>query len=281
MSISIDGAIRTKLVKSPLLCPVFFYGRCGSTWLVKLLNSSRQVVAMGELFHPAAPALHLTGRDYHEVATLVLSQPELLRERLKRPAAFYNYLRNVVAIKWPDAEIFAFKISTTQEREVRTGLMHCSTYKPLLLNRRNVLAMYASFEIAKQSGIWHLTSEQNEATDDGIQYLGDKRNAGTAKVTFDEARFRSFVARVEADYRCARETMHAAGANFLEIWYEDLVSGQALPQIEDHLGIQWDMPRGRSGLVKLGSAQPLDHFQNPDDVRAYLQRIGKNAWADG
>lgn len=265
----------------PRLCPIFFFGRVGSTLMIRLMNSHPQIVALGELFNPDGTALHLTGSEYQIIGSSLTNNPEINNIRLTEPRRFIGWIHQVVKDKLPDKKILAFKISFNQEAVIDSGLLRCENCKIILLNRRNLLAMHASFEKAKKSGVWHITRKQEEARD-GIVFLKihDNEDQEMVRIFFDPEQFSAFKRIVEEKYANAKRILLDSGYKYCEIDYEDLVSGQAYGDLLEFLELNGNFSLEDIGLIKMSRDRLLDEFNNQDDVIKYLQDIDRVAWCE-
>lgn len=265
----------------PCLCPIFFFGRVGSTLMIRLMNSHPQIVALGELFNPDGTALHLTGSEYRIIGSTLTNNPDMNQIRLTEPRRFIGWIRQAVKEKLPEKKILAFKISFNQEAAIDSGLLKCGNCKIIILNRRNLLAMHASFEKAKQSGVWHLTNREEEARDGiALKKNNEDEDQKEIRILFDHTQFSNFKRIVEEKYSSAKRTVLDSGYKYCEIDYEDLVSGQAYGVLLDFLELKGNFSMEDIGLVKMSRGALLDEFINQDDVIKYLQDIDRVAWCN-
>lgn len=261
----------------PSLCAVYFFGRVGSTLLIRTLNSHPAILGLGELFHPNGPSLHLTGHDFTVVGR-ELSRNALLRElRVSNPREFLNVLSCSVKDQLPAKRLVALKISFAQEDAAKTGLLQDPACKKILLRRRNLLATFASFETARSSGVWHLSTRRDEACD-GVQYQGSTSQNLSPQIIFNAEKFTAFCERVEEQYARVHSRLESARSLYIEIFYEDLLKAATLRKIADFLRVENLFTTEQTGLVKLGKSIPIDSFSNPEDVAAHLRKIGKPEW---
>lgn len=269
----------TQSAGASTLCAIVFYGRVGSTLLVRTLNSHPLVLGLGEMFHPNGTSLHLTGSDYNVIATILAKDPELRGLRLAKPKAFLELLRIKIRKYLPEKHIVVFKVSFAQEEATGTGLLLDTECKKILLNRDNVLAMFASFEVARTSNIWHVSSLREESVD-GIQFMDDVRPGQQTPIQFDSTAFDAFLAKVQKEYAAVRMEMRRSAQPYLEIRYEDLRRKDTLSRVAEFLKLPGELDPEMTGLVKLGKKRPLDNFANPDAVLKHMRRIGKSEWCE-
>ena len=182
---------------------IFSLSRCGSTTLMRSLNSHSSIRCALEPFNNAAPG--------HQTNYL-----ERVRDEASLDAALEDIWRTYNGIKhvwhplgWPFAE----------NSDFNRLLMLRPGQRVLFLNRRNNLQRLVSAEISMQSGVW--------AT------LDDASRNRLLETEFKPLDIAKIKARLELDRRAVsqhRQRMVDSGIDFMELWYEDLFNPASRPE---------------------------------------------------
>lgn len=227
--------------------------RSGSGWLVDLLNSHPEIVAHAELFHVerrTAPEYGARDLPYFEA-----SLDRGRRVRLLRQVA---YLAKLYARR-PDARAVGFKLTYVQANANRALLPHLSLRRVRVVHlvRANLLAATISWQVARESGIYHAR-------------MGEPAHGHT--VLLDPARLRSELEGRELAIARARRRLERLHIPTLEIAYEELVGRQevTLSGVLSFLGLEPQVHRLDSALVRTHIASALDQLENGEEVRASL-----------
>ena len=133
--------------------------------------------------------------------------------------------------------------------------------KMVFLERDNILAIYRSATFAREKGLSHVRDGSNTARTD--------------KVAYDHARFQRFHQRISDFYARRKALAEKFGPETMTIKYADLARDKTtvVNQVRAFLGL----PRQdsiSSDLQKRQSANPIDGFSNPDEVRTGIARLG-------
>ena len=90
---------------------ILFYGRVGSTYLCKLMNTSARVVNFGELFNPGGIAYTISGDALQAMLRVTKAYGRARLEELRQsdPAAFLDVFRELASEAFPQAGWLGFK----------------------------------------------------------------------------------------------------------------------------------------------------------------------------
>lgn len=139
----------------------------------------------------------------------------------------------------------------------------------ILLDRSNRLASFSSGLIGSKTNVWWVKSDDKTA--------GPAADT-PARVPFDAEEFERFRLRLDSFYANFSSRI-ADPERLFELDYEDLLK----PERQTAL-VAFLEGRPTSGLsadiVKQNSALPLDRFENPDEVRAHLEKISRSHWVE-
>ena len=160
---------------------------------------------------------------------------------------------------------WGFKLMNNQLHKVRVHLLARTGCRPIVLRRRNVLAVYASSEIARLTG-------------QGSARAGDPIRRVQAR--FDREAFLAHHARYEAGYRKVAEALEANGRAALALDYAALSGPQGTDEhrrIADFLGVRPAAMTART--ARRNPTDILSRFTNPEDARHCIAQIGHPEWA--
>lgn len=207
---------------------ILAHGRSGSNWLVDLLNSHPACHCHGELFLP----------DF------VARRP---------PEDALVYLERRMSAGRPGKTHIGFKHLPTFDPRVTRQVVEDPRYRIVILTRRDRLAQYASQAIAEQTNRW--SKREGEAVE------------SQPRVRFAVRDFIDFCESSERWFGPERRQLRRLGRPALEITYEALEAGRALPQVLAHLGLA-PVAALHSSHRRINSADTYARFTNPR--RAHL-----------
>lgn len=228
--------------------------RSGSTLLYGLLDSHPELLCHYELFHPNEIALSL--RFAERIADT--------SARAAGPLAFLDDLLGRYAYAYPQARALGFKVllSPLQIETALTPVATCRSIRKIVLDRRNRLAAYASVWTAMNTGLWQ--SQQ------------PRPQAGRL-LHFDEAHFTAYVEG--ADSAMARVSALLGEQDPLVLDYTDVVG----PCLDERVltFLEVSPAQLETSWVKTGPSCPLDAFDNPERVVAFVRASGRDEWLRG
>jgi len=228
--------------------------RSGSGYLYTMLNNHPDLIVHGELFKPKNIGA-LSGK---------LKKAKGLRlqwlNKSFRDGQPMEFLERVMTYD-PDAAYTGFKIFFSQEKEVLKHVIASGDYKKIVLLRENMLAAYSSAMTARTTGQGKVKKGETP-----------KR----VKIIFDANDFRRFENRRNKRISNGYRLLEKHGSPFLEVKYTELLSGQGFEKIFNFLEIP--VMSLESEVVKRNPSRIIDRFDNPDQVIAYMEKIGREDW---
>lgn len=236
--------------------------RSGSTMLVRALDSCPEIECFGELFARFTQGRtfqidHSSRRRARFVAIDAdFMAPDGAVRYAARKDRWRDLLDGLAASAQPGVRLFGFKLMFGQATEIVAAMARDPAWRVVVLRRDNLLAMYASLL---------------------VHHLPDGAPQGVA-VPFDAAEFDAFAARVNHAFDDFRGRLESAGKTPVEVRYAELLARRGAERVCAELGVTPDR-RLRIRTERLGSADILSRFANPDAARAHLERIGKPGWA--
>lgn len=215
--------------------------RTGSNLLEERLNAYPGLVCHGEVFNP-----QFIG---HAGETELFGMG--LRAREADPIAFLGTMRDAT-----DGRA-GFRLFPGHDPRV---LDHCladaSCAKVILA--RNPVDSYVSLKIARETGQW---------------WLGDAKNARTAKVRFDAGEFETHLARLQAFYGGIRRALQTTGQTAFHVHYDDLGEDAVLDGLAAFLGATGAADRS-AVKARVQNPEPLsEKVLNFDEIPAALARL--------
>lgn len=208
---------------------ILAHGRSGSNWLVDLLNSHPACHCHGEIFLPAFVA----------------------RRPPEDPLA---YLEQLMSAGKPGKTHIGFKHLPTFDHRVTRQVVADPRYRVVILTRRDRLAQYASQVIAERTDRW--MQQEGEASE------------SQPRVRFAVRDFIDFCESSERWFRPERQQLRRLGRPALEITYEALEAGEALPRVLAHLGLA-PAAALHSSHRRINSADTYARFTNPGRARLF------------
>lgn len=237
-------------MKKPNRFCILSLHRSGTSLLVGSLNAHPQIVCHGEIFHKK-PENHvrMEWRSQHEIG---------MRET---DAVAFSY--SILDETDPDMTV-GFKMWRGQQKEACDAMLQDPSIFKIVLERTNILARYASANLAMQTGIWNRMHRPSE--NETRPNLGDK-------VEFKEDEFFKFVERHRETFAAYRD----AKGPTLYITYEDLVKKG--PSSVLNL-LEVDIVPLPVTKQKLYSRQILGRFEAPyrAKIKKALEQVGHPEW---
>jgi LPS sulfotransferase NodH len=238
----------------PIRFVIIAQQRTGSNMLVSALDSHPGVRCLGELFR--------MGKKPDRGVGLAISMlDEIYQDESYQVDHWRDYLDAVVETAGPVAAV-GFKIMLNQNRNVMQSLVEDPGYRKIFLNRENVLAVYSSHKIAKETG-------QGAA--------GLAMQVKKARVAFDPEEFEKFSARYLRHYHEAEQVLNDSGQDFYKTTYSYITTPQGIDAVLGYIGV--DCKQGWNvGTQKRNSPVLTERFNNPQVVRDYMSGMGRLDW---
>jgi LPS sulfotransferase NodH len=234
--------------------------RSGSNMLRSLLNAHPEVTCFGELMRRTPRKMRNQG--YRGALRALEHVDEKFRTDSVRFSHPRTFIDEVMA-KLVTTPVAGFKLMLNQHPQFMSELIGDPTYAKILLYRANHLASYSSEKIAR-------------ATGQGALRTG--MDVKRAKVRFRKGEFRRFLKTRAQQFEDVREQLAAAGGNYLEIEYLELVEGNGVSQVLEFLGAD-PAHDVKPKTVRRNPSNLLERFDNPDDVLKELAAMGAERWA--
>jgi len=230
--------------------------------LTTVLDDHPQIACFGELMRRTPGWMREQG---YRGALRVLEQVEQRfqddRERFANP---YEFVERVYSLKWAAGKpIVGFKLHVDQHPEFLHQLIADPEYALVILQRDNILAQYSSWLIAEKTG-------------QGNARKGD--HVKSATVRFGPTQFEGYVKRMQQHFGTVREAVEKAGKTPFEIGYAELNSNQRIGQLIEFLGADASMVP-EAGTEKRNSSDILARFDNPEDTRQAIEKMGRPDWS--
>jgi hypothetical protein len=179
-----------------------------------------------------------------------------LDRRLAAPEEFISALERAT-----DADVVGVKHHFSGPNEVTLKLL-ADRGRKIVLTRSNFLASYSSQKLVVVTG-------------QGIAQQGDSLRAGVC--FFDAAEFEIYRRRRERVYQRWLTEIDESQAPSLVIDYGAARTEAGVAAVLDFLGVA--AAHGSWPTLKRHGDQILDRFENPDQVFAHLESIGRAEWA--
>jgi hypothetical protein len=226
--------------------------RTGSTLLTQLLDNQNDVLCNGAIFEPGRLPIR-----WAKGAAIVA---ELLDLRGKDPQA---YLARVFAEN-QDRESVGFKICPGHNDMMLDKVLLNRGIGKLVLLRQNVLAVYSSAQIARQSG----------ARRSAVAGASESK----PPVEFDPNKFLRFWQRYAAYYRAVFERLNADRQNFHLVYYTELNDSRYFDRILTFIGAKPSQGAMDVQNRKQNSSDILSRFSNPLEAEAFLRKYRLTGW---
>jgi LPS sulfotransferase NodH len=220
--------------------------RSGTTLLRHALSRHPNVICHGEIFNRNGMR-GLKGR-----ARKVLPSLATLRE--SDPIAFLDHF-----LAAHDRGRVGFKLLLRQNQTVMSEIIR-RQWPLIILRRQNLLARYSSHMIAKSTG--------QHCVRNGTTVIREQ-------LTFNAAEFERYCRQDNNLWRSEYEDI-GIPKKILDLDYCDVAFGDGLARCFEFLGLE--PMEVAPCLQKLNSSDIVSRFTNPDDVLAYLARVGRMDW---
>lgn len=221
--------------------------RSGSNMLCGMLNSHPQVLCHHEMFHPINVWYAFGYRDGEiDLGTT--------QERDRSPGDFIEAIwRNHLG-----HHAVGFKLLRSQSWKAHKYVLYGQTVKKILLVRKGRLAVYVSHQVARQTGRYS-TAQRTPAREDG------------ASVRVNLRSFKRYSARNNRYFGKVRKVLHATRQDYLELYYEDLLSEDVKTRLLEYLQVDPD-PGLINPVNKKQATTPLRHrIVNANDLADQLR----------
>ncbi len=230
--------------------------RTGSTLLVQLLDAQKDVLCNGAAFeaHPRRMPLRWA-KEPRLIA-------ELARLREVDPDAF---LARVFAENEGRKSV-GFKICPGHNDAMLDKLVLDPGVGKIVLLRENVLAVYSSAQIARQSGARRSSAQ-----------AGDSESK--PPVEFDPNKFLRFWQRYAGYYRIVFERLNSTGQLFHLVYYTELNDTRFFDRVMGFVEAQPARGAAEVHNRKQNSSDILSRFSNPEVAEAFLRKQRLTGWA--
>lgn len=232
--------------------------RTGTNHFIDLLNSHQEITCHREVFHQ--DTVYLLGG----------SRDDLLEKRDRNPVAFMEEM-----YESSPTRACGFKIFSGHNSSVLDKVIHDRNIKKIVLYRPNYLAVFSSERIAEAEKRYLIMDVKMDSIDAGAY-----DSARTSeKVLFDQGEFNRRWVVYQEYYKHVLDVLNETGQNYLLVTYEDFINESFFRRIFPFLGLsQPDILHTR--MRKQNGSDILSRFLNPDEARAYIERIGRMNWAN-
>lgn len=224
--------------------------RSGTTYLMSLLSSHRQVLCTGEQFNPyGIVGIEDEDRDW-----------SALLNRDRAPRYFAQQFFEAQAASGHAAVGYKYMIG--HNIRILSELPDRPDLKLIYVFRQNKLAQISSLIKADRTQRWAQTHQ------DG--HIRQKIAVRPQKISQYWHEFETY------DYLFSQwfdQLPHAR----MTVEYREMFGPGFNARLCDFLGLDEDADMA-SPLVKQGSDDILDRFENPDPIRAYFTALGREAW---
>jgi len=229
--------------------------RTGSTLLTQLLDNQTDVLCNGAIFE-ARP-----GRMPVRWAKEPGVMEELVHLRANNPEAF---LARVLAERLGCHSV-GFKICQGHNDRILDKLLVDPAIGKIVLIRQNVLAVYSSAMIARESGERRTT------------VVGTASDAKT-QVEFNARRFLLFWERYAAYYRSVFERINSSRQAFQIMHYTEINDPWYFERLLAYIGVEPVRDRAEVKNKKQNSSDILSRFANPEQTLEFLNDHQLMAW---
>lgn len=236
---------------------VLAMSRVGSYMLTSLLNAHPSVVCFGELLKKNP----LNSIDHLDLLGSGASTERWIEERLEKPVEFLEYC---FASAGHSPKAVGFKLMLGQNPDALRYVVRDTSFRIIVLHRANILASYASQEVAR-------------ATKQGVALEGEKIR--TTKVEFHADKFERMCGRRIRLYNDVREQLQEVGKPFCDLEYRQVVQESGVKQAFSAIGMPISSPP-RPKTLKRASGRLLDRFTNPKALTSHLEEIGQMQWLE-
>jgi LPS sulfotransferase NodH len=241
--------------RSPVAFVVLTFPRSGSTWLMNMLDSHPEIAAYDELFL-GGEGVQPRAEDQLAFASYLERVPEPTR-RFRLPHRI-AYLRSVYRER-PGVRAVGFKLVYGQV-SANPGLLQyfaVRRVRAIHLVRANLLDAVISYEVARESGVFH-------------RLRGEEAPHGTVRLDADGIRER--LGYMEWAVSRGRVWLERFRLPRVEVAYEELIGrrDETLGALLRFLDVDPRLDPLDSELVRVRNGSTLDLVENADDVRTSL-----------
>lgn len=234
---------------------IFGSPRTGSSHLTALLNSHKDILLNGAIFHHNKVWVHWKNDGLTpEIAN------ELLRLRKNDPDAF---LERVLQTNSGHAAV-GFKMFSHHDRGMLHKIASDTSIKKIVLHRKNVLANYSSRLIARETGKYSVKVGENRP----------KRPL----VPFDPDHFIKFHNTYIRFYRDIAEGLAETRQTFHLICYDEINDMRLLANLINFLGLDPADAALNSRADKQNPSDMRSRFSNPEDLERFCRERGLEHW---
>lgn len=255
---------------------ILFYGRVGSTLLIEILNTHPDILMFEELMNPNGIAWGISDDKVQEITKSIDIAGDILKERESNPCSIVNSILTA-AEKAFNKKYFGFKHAIHQSKDVTNWLLREERVKKIILRRENMLAVYSSFLLARRTKIFHITNNKNDAHG-GKEFYDKYINMDKPSLEFIEEDFLKFKEEVDTIYNDVIIELDRLNQDYLLLEYVDIFSNNALERISKFIEVENVFNTAETKLKKLNTNNPLDRFNNPEEVLRYLDRNDCLSW---
>lgn len=236
--------------------------RSGSTRLCDILGRHPTIACHLEIFHPAEVQAHFRDRSLEVMDPVKRdANPRLFLDKF---LAF-----NEESLKDSRKQRHGFKVMLDRNQlSVITEIVAPDPrLRKIVLYRDNLLAVYASIEMAMATGLWHRTT--------GVE----ASKAPDQKIDFDWDRFFAIAGEQTLTRRAVEEAMHRSHQPFLPISYEETLTKRGMERVWNFLNVP---PAEDEGIYQRTYERPLiELFRNPERVTVAVRALGRAEWLEG
>lgn len=235
--------------------------RSGSTRLCDILSRHPNVACHLEIFHPDEVQAHLP-RD----AGLDIMDPVKRDENRKLFLDKFLAYNEQTLKAGKQRNGFKVMLDRNQLSAVTEIVAPDPRLKKIMLYRDNLLAGYASVEMAMATGLWHRTTG------------ADAPKEPDRKIDFDWDRFFSFAGEQALTRQAVEEAMHRSHQPFLPLSYEETLTRRGMERVWNFLNVP---PTDDEGVYKRTYERKLiDLFRNPERVAVAVRALGRPEWLE-
>jgi LPS sulfotransferase NodH len=227
--------------------------RTGSTHLAALLDSHPSIRCYPALFAKVVDVRKWVSGIGDEYA-----DPEF---RFRQALRFLDTTEALTI----DAAAVGWKLMISQDwrYELLSRLVAERSYQVIFLYRENLLAKFSSQMLAQKTG-------------QGWAEQGHRIIRET--LHFEPEEFSGYIERVTRQYDRARKAMKRLGCRFLEVEYRDLADDRTHKRLTEFLGFPYC--ELTSPNLKRNKSRVTERFDNPDEVRRFLELRNLSMWAE-
>ena len=176
------------------------------------------------------------------------------------------YIKAVRKAEKDKSPFFGFKLMLNQADNARAGFIKNGDYRKILLRRDNLLAIYSSNLIVRETGQGNVKQHQQVAR---------------VRVEFKPRGFYRFLDKHLEKYEQARRLLAGSvGDDFLETSYLDICTAEGMDAVFRFIGANPALNPGSTGTKKRNTSQIVERFTNPDVVESCLADLGHLDWLD-